>query len=85
MQGQERYQSPFSTRYGSKEMQTLFSPAHRARLMRRMWLYLAQTQQELGLPITDKQVAELARAGSEIVRVTVNDPAAARAMVTSIA
>lgn len=60
MQGQERYQSPFSTRYGSKEMQTLFSPAHRARLMRRMWLYLAQTQQELGLPITDKQVAELA-------------------------
>ncbi|NLX83954.1 MAG: adenylosuccinate lyase [Clostridiales bacterium] len=60
MQGQETYQSPFTTRYGSPEMQSLFSPAHRARLMRRMWLVLAQTQQELGLPITDAQVAELA-------------------------
>jgi len=56
---QEAYQSPFSTRYGSREMQALFSPAHRARLMRRMWLYLAEAQQELGLPITDQQIAQL--------------------------
>ena len=56
---QEAYQSPFSTRYGSREMQALFSPAHRARLMRRMWLYLAQAEQALGLPITDAQIAQL--------------------------
>ncbi|MDI9519741.1 MAG: adenylosuccinate lyase [Bacillota bacterium] len=56
---QETYQSPFSTRYAGKEMQALFSQAHRARLMRRMWNILAQSQMELGLNITKEQVLEL--------------------------
>ena len=63
---QEAYQSPFSTRYGSREMQALFSPAHRARLMRRMWLYLAEAQQELGLPITAQQIAQLKAQAEDI-------------------
>lgn len=56
---QETYQSPFSTRYAGKEMRALFSQAHRARLFRRLWHILAQSQMELGLNITPAQVLEL--------------------------
>ena len=59
MQAEEGYQSPFSTRYAGREMQALFSQAHRARLFRRLWLILAQSQMELGLPITGEQIAQL--------------------------
>ncbi len=55
----ERYQSPFSARYAGVGMQRLLSQAHRARLFRRLWVILAETQKELGLPITDEQIAEM--------------------------
>ena len=53
------YETPFSSRYASKEMQYLFSPDNKFRTWRRLWIALAQTEQELGLPITDEQIAEL--------------------------
>ncbi len=59
LNNQETYESPFSTRYASANMQALFSQAHRARLFRRLWHILAQSQMELGLPITQSQVDEL--------------------------
>ena len=55
----ENYISPLSQRYASKDMQKLFSEAHRARLWRRLWVILAQTEHELGLPVTEQQVDEL--------------------------
>ena len=54
-----QYETPFSSRYASKEMQYLFSPDNKFRTWRRLWIALAQTEQELGLPITDEQIAEL--------------------------
>ncbi len=53
------YESPLSSRYASKEMQYLFSPDNKFRTWRRLWIALAETEQELGLPITDEQIAEL--------------------------
>ena len=55
----ESYESPFASRYASKEMQYLFSPDHKFRTWRRLWIALAETEQELGLNITDEQIAEL--------------------------
>ena len=53
------YISPLSTRYASKEMQYLFSDEHKFRTWRRLWIALAKAEQQLGLPITDAQIAEL--------------------------
>jgi len=50
---QERYHHPLADRYASREMQWLFSPAHRFGTWRRLWLALAESQQELGLDISD--------------------------------
>ena len=59
MQDQDRYVSPFSTRYASDEMQRLFSARHRAELWRRLWVLLAETERELGLPIAQEQIDEM--------------------------
>ena len=59
MTDMDRYQSPFSTRYASDEMQALFSARHKAVLWRRLWVILAQSEMELGLPVTKAQVEEL--------------------------
>ena len=59
MQNSERYESPFSARYASAEMQRLFSRRHRARVWRQLWVILAQSQHELGLPVSREQVAQL--------------------------
>ena len=56
---QDRYESPFSARYAGKDMQALFSQTHRARLFRRLWHLLAESQMELGLPVDKEQVSEL--------------------------
>ncbi len=56
MQG---YQSPFEGRYASEQMKALFSPYERIRTWRRLWVALAETEKELGLHITDQQIAEL--------------------------
>ena len=55
----EGYLSPFSTRYASKEMQYLFSAQNKFSLWRRLWIILAESEQALGLPITDDQIAEM--------------------------
>ncbi len=57
--GHDTYQSPFCTRYASKEMQFLFSEDHKFRTWRRLWIALARAEQAEGLPITDAQIAEL--------------------------
>ncbi len=59
MQNHERYESPFSARYASPQMQRLFSRHYRAMMWRRLWVMLARSQHELGLPVTAAQVAEL--------------------------
>ena len=53
------YQRPLSERYASKEMQYIFSPDMKFRTWRRLWIALAETEKELGLNITDEQIAEL--------------------------
>ncbi|MCH5274765.1 MAG: adenylosuccinate lyase [Lachnospiraceae bacterium] len=53
------YQSPLSERYASKEMQYIFSPDMKFRTWRKLWIALAETEKELGLPITEEQIAEL--------------------------
>lgn len=55
----DRYVSPLSERYASKEMQYIFSPDKKFRTWRRLWIALAETEKELGLPITDEQIEEL--------------------------
>lgn len=55
----EYYQSPLSQRYASKEMQALFSNDKKFKTWRRLWIALAQSEQELGLDITDEQINEL--------------------------
>ncbi|OLU36418.1 adenylosuccinate lyase [Ileibacterium valens] len=53
------FQSPFSARYASKEMQHLFSNEKKFRTWRKLWIALAEAEQELGLDITDEQIQEL--------------------------
>ncbi len=53
------YETPLSSRYASREMLYLFSPDHKFRTWRKLWIALAEAEQELGLPITDEQIAEL--------------------------
>ena len=55
----DRYQSPLAERYASKEMQYIFSPDKKFRTWRRLWIALAETEKELGLPITEEQIQEL--------------------------
>ena len=55
----DRYQSPLSERYASKEMQYIFSPDMKFRTWRRLWIALAETEKELGLNITQEQIDEL--------------------------
>ena len=55
----DRYQSPLSERYASKEMQYIFSPDKKFRTWRRLWIALAEAEHELGLPITEEQIEEL--------------------------
>ena len=55
----DRYQSPVSERYASKEMQYIFSPDMKFRTWRKLWIALAETEKELGLNITQEQIDEL--------------------------
>lgn len=54
-----QYQSPLSHRYASKEMNELFSPHYKYSTWRKLWVALAEVQKELGLPITNSQIAQL--------------------------
>ena len=62
----DSYVSPLSRRYASREMQYLFSQEKKFRTWRRLWVALAETEKELGLNITDEQIAELKAHQDEI-------------------
>ena len=55
----DTYETPFNSRYASKEMQYLFSPDFKFKTWRKLWICLAESEKELGLPITDEQLEEL--------------------------
>ena len=55
----DRYESPFSTRYASKQMQYIFSADNKFRTWRRLWIALARAEQKLGLDISDEQIAQM--------------------------
>ncbi|MBQ7942444.1 MAG: adenylosuccinate lyase [Lachnospiraceae bacterium] len=55
----DRYTSPLSERYASKEMQYIFSSDMKFRTWRKLWIALAETEKELGLNITQEQIDEL--------------------------
>ncbi len=59
MTNKDNYISPLSTRYASPEMQQVFSENFKFRTWRRLWISLAKAEKELGLNITDEQIAEL--------------------------
>src|SRR5438552_5445698 len=58
--------NPLTERYASKEMSYLFSSDFKFRTWRRLWIALAEAEKELGLDITDAQVAELRAHANEI-------------------
>ncbi len=53
------YESPLNSRYASKEMQYIFSPDKKFSTWRKLWIALAESEKELGLDITDEQIAEM--------------------------
>ncbi|MBQ9612338.1 MAG: adenylosuccinate lyase [Lachnospiraceae bacterium] len=59
MAAHDRYVSPLSTRYASRDMQYLFSPDKKFRTWRKLWIALAEVEKELGLDITQEQIDEL--------------------------
>ncbi|QDU66305.1 adenylosuccinate lyase [Engelhardtia mirabilis] len=66
MNDHDNYQSPLASRYASREMRGLFSARHRALQWRRLWIALAEAEQELGLAISDEQLDELRRTADQI-------------------
>ena len=55
----DRYTSPLSERYASREMQYIFSQDMKFRTWRKLWIALAETEKELGLHITQEQIDEM--------------------------
>ena len=66
MSQNDRYTSPLSERYASREMQYIFSPDMKFKTWRRLWIALAETERELGLSITEEQIAELKEHAEDI-------------------
>ena len=66
MQDYNTYQSPFSTRYASQEMQGIFSATTKFRTWRKLWIALAEAERELGLPISQEQIDELKQHADDI-------------------
>ncbi len=66
MDNHDIYISPFSTRYASREMQHIFSENFKFRTWRKLWIALAKAEKQLGLAITDEQIAELERFQNDI-------------------
>ena len=58
MRNTTSYESPFCTRYASEEMQHVFSADKKFSTWRRLWVALARAEMELGLPVTQEQVAK---------------------------
>ncbi|KAL2775565.1 adenylosuccinate lyase isoform a [Daubentonia madagascariensis] len=57
--GPDGYRSPLASRYASSEMCFVFSDRYKFRTWRQLWLWLAEAEQTLGLPITDEQIQEM--------------------------
>ena len=55
----DTYESPLNSRYASKEMQYIFSPDKKFSTWRKLWIALAESEKELGLDITDEQIAQM--------------------------
>ncbi len=55
----EHFEHPLSSRYASKAMVRLLSPLYRMRVWRRLWIALAESEHELGLPVTEEQIREM--------------------------
>lgn len=55
----EFYENPLGTRYASDEMKRIFSPDEKFSCWRKLWIALAESEKELGLDITDEQIAEM--------------------------
>ena len=55
----DTYVNPLCTRYAGKEMQRLFSDDVKFSTWRKLWIALAESEQALGLPITDEQIAQM--------------------------
>lgn len=60
------YESPLSARYAGREMKFLFSPDKKFQTWRKLWIALAEAEQELGLPITQEQIEEMKRFANDI-------------------
>ncbi|HIU34838.1 MAG TPA: adenylosuccinate lyase [Candidatus Pullichristensenella excrementigallinarum] len=55
----DTYETPLNSRYASKEMQKIFSPDRKFTTWRKLWVALAESEMEMGLPVTQKQVDQL--------------------------
>lgn len=55
----DRYENPLISRYASAEMSSLWSEQRKFGTWRRLWVILAEAERQLGLPITEEQIAEL--------------------------
>lgn len=62
----QTYDNPLVTRYASREMATIWSPQKKHSTWRRLWVALAEAQRELGLPITEEQIAEMRAAVDDV-------------------
>lgn len=62
----QNYESPFNSRYASKEMQYIFSSDNKFKTWRRLWIALARAEKKLGLNITDEQIEELEKYKDDI-------------------
>lgn len=60
------YENPLLSRYASREMAENFSDDKKFRLWRKLWIALAESEKELGLNITDGQIAEMKKYANEI-------------------
>ena len=66
MNEHELYESPLITRYSTKKMSENFGDRKRYSLWRKLWIALAESEKELGLPITDEQIAEMEKYKDDI-------------------
>ncbi len=60
------YENPLVTRYASREMSENFSDLKRFRLWRKLWIALAESEKELGLNITEEQIADMKRHADDV-------------------
>ena len=62
----DQFESPLIKRYASKEMSFIFSPQYKFQTWRKLWIFLAESEKELGLPITPEQIDELKAHATDI-------------------